>query len=95
MFKPLGFALIALLLGAAPIASAAPRLERVVILIRHGVRPPTKSADQLAKYSDQAWPGDADWGAAPGDLTPHGFIEIQHVGAALRAFYAGQGLAAT
>ena len=83
---------LTLALGSAAQADPALRLERVVIVMRHGVRPPTKSADQLARYSDQAWPGDADWGAAPGELTPHGAQEIQNVGKGLRAAYAQLGL---
>jgi len=75
-------------------ATAEPRLERVVILMRHGVRPPTKSAAALAPLADQAWPDDQAWGAAPGDLTPHGAAAIRLMGAQLRAYYAHQGLLA-
>ena len=75
-------------LGAAP----APRLERVFIVMRHGVRPPTKSAAAMASLADQPWPDDAAWRAAPGDLTPHGAAAIRLEAKALRGIYAGQGL---
>jgi 4-phytase/acid phosphatase len=75
-------------------AETAWRLERVVLVMRHGVRPPTQSAAALAKYSDGAWPSDTVWGAAPGDLTPHGAAAIQIFGRDLRKLYAGEGLIA-
>jgi len=82
--------LVAGLLNIA--AAPAPILERVVIVMRHGVRPPTKSAAELAPRSDQAWPGDAAWGAAPGELTPHGAAAIRLEAASIGRFYADQGL---
>ena len=88
-----------LILGAvvcAARAEAAPegsmKLERVVVVIRHGVRPPTKSAAELAPLSDQAWPDDRAWGAAPGELTPHGAQAIGKLAANVRDFYADRGL---
>jgi 4-phytase/acid phosphatase len=89
--------LIALLcLAAGPLqartAPPAPRLERVVILMRHGVRPPTKSAAALAPLADHTWPGDDAWGAAPGELTPHGVAAIRLQAARLRHAYADLGL---
>jgi len=70
-------------------------LERVVLVMRHGVRPPTKSAKSMASLSDSAWPDDTAWGAAPGELTPHGGLAIKKLGADLREFYADAGLVAT
>ncbi len=67
-------------------------LERVVVVMRHGVRPPTKGADALASLGDSPWPSEAQWGAAPGDLTPHGAAAIRLLGADLRRRYAGAGL---
>ena len=84
--------LIALLLGfsAVPaLAIAADHLERVVIVMRHGVRPPTKSAEQLAPLADKPWPGDDVWGAKPGELTPHGATAIRKLGVNLGRVYAG------
>lgn len=67
-------------------------LERVVVVMRHGVRPPTKSAAELAPLSDQAWPDDQAWGAAPGELTPHGAKAIGRLAANVRRFYADRSL---
>ncbi len=44
-------------------------LERVVIVMRHGVRPPTKAKPLPDGYTPRAWPA---WPVAPGWLTPHG-----------------------
>lgn len=77
---------------AAQSAPSAPQLERVVIVMRHGVRPPTKSAATLAPLSDKAWPDSAAWGAAPGELTPHGAAAIKIFAASLRNIYADAGL---
>ncbi|PRC95112.1 histidine-type phosphatase [Solimicrobium silvestre] len=67
-------------------------LERAVLVMRHGVRPPTKSAKAMAAWSDSSWPDDAAWGAAPGELTPHGAESIRKLGVDLRHFYASAGL---
>jgi len=69
-------------------------LERTVLFMRHGVRPPTKSAAELAPLSDQAWPNDQAWGAAPGELTPHGAQAIRSLGRDLRQHYLRAGLLA-
>jgi 4-phytase/acid phosphatase len=68
--------------NAAPMA--APVLERVVILERHGVRPPIPSNEALARYADQPWPA---WPVAPGELTPHGGETVRLVGRTLRQAY--------
>ena len=82
--KRLLFGLIALALAAQPVC-AAPVLERVLILERHGVRPPTKPPEAFAKYSAQPWP---QWPVAPGELTPHGAEGMRAMGAGLRVRYA-------
>jgi 4-phytase/acid phosphatase len=76
-------------------SASALKLDRVVILMRHGVRPPTKSAAALAPFADRPWPDDRAWGAAPGELTPHGAEAIRRLAAGIARFYAGQGLAAS
>ena len=43
-------------------------LERVVILMRHGIRPPTNAQPLPPEYTN-AWPR---WPVEPGLLTPHG-----------------------
>jgi 4-phytase/acid phosphatase len=67
------FLLVLPCLGAAaaptPSAGASEQLKFVVVVSRHGVRPPTVPVEELAQYSDQAWP---KWDVAPGMLTPHG-----------------------
>ncbi|HWE45342.1 MAG TPA: histidine-type phosphatase [Caulobacteraceae bacterium] len=75
---------------APAIAQAAPHLERVVIVLRHGVRPPTKPADQIAGLADKPWPGDDVWGVKPAELTAHGAAEIRKLGKDLRKTYADE-----
>ena len=53
---------------------SAPRLLKVVVLSRHGVRPPTQSPETLAAWSRRSWP---DWNTAPGNLTGRGASLIQ------------------
>lgn len=73
-----------------PVAAyAAPVLERVVILERHGVRSPTKPPDALAKYASQPWP---QWPVAPGELTSHGAEAMRAMGAGLRTRYVRLGV---
>jgi len=81
------------LLGAAAVDAGAGEpdadqngatLERVVLFMRHGVRPPTKSAAAMASQSDTVWPDEHVWGAAAGELTPHGTLAIRRLGTALR-----------
>ncbi|MEI9992591.1 MAG: histidine-type phosphatase [Rhizomicrobium sp.] len=81
-------AAVALLVGAAG-AQAAPVLERVVIVERHGVRSPTKPPEAYAAFAAQPWPA---WPAAPGELTDHGAEALHRIGAALREHYARTGL---
>jgi len=52
------------------IALASPlHVERIVILLRHGVRPPTHSPALPPAIAPNAWP---TWEVPDGDLTPHG-----------------------
>jgi 4-phytase/acid phosphatase len=82
----LALALAALIGG---VADAAPQLVRVVVVMRHGVRPPTQKNQDLRKYSDQDWPA---WPVDAGELTPHGGETVGLMGATLRAAYVKQGL---
>ena len=79
--------------AAAPARPPADTLtvDRVVVLMRHGVRPPTKNPAMPAKYAVDAWP---DWSVKPGWLTTHGARAIGALAAADRAFYARSGLIA-
>jgi 4-phytase/acid phosphatase len=77
-------ALVAALVFSAGAAEAAAHLDRVVVVMRHGVRPPTQTNEALAKYAAQPWP---DWPVAPGELTPHGGETVRLMGETLRAAY--------
>ena len=87
----------AILFSAALLSSSAigqtkgtsDKLERVVIVERHGVRPPTKAPEELAKFAEQPWP---QWSVPPGELTAHGAKAIALMGGALKAVYAKEGL---
>lgn len=68
---------------------AAPVLERVVMLMRHGVRPPTRPQVAPEGMADQAWPV---WATGFGELTPHGYDAMRLVGAWDRANWAARGL---
>lgn len=82
--------LTALVLAAATgPALAEPVLERVVLVQRHGVRPPTASNDKLNTLSAEAWPA---WPVAPGELTPRGFEQVRLVASTIRIHYALAGL---
>lgn len=54
-----------------PLATDAPlQLKRVVMLMRHSVRPPTRSYVIPEGYAADPWP---QWKVPAGYLTPHGF----------------------
>lgn len=64
-------------------------LQYVVVLSRHGVRPPLQSQADLNKFSALPWPA---WPVAPGILTPHGYGLLKLFGGWDRARFASQGL---
>lgn len=74
---------------AAPAAKPALKLERVVMLMRHSVRPPTKAAVTPPGYAAQPW---GKWSTEFGELTPHGAEGARLMGVYDRAFFAGRGL---
>jgi 4-phytase/acid phosphatase len=78
-------------LWAAGAAAAQPALkvEAVVRLVRHGVRPPTKDPAMPTGVAADPWPS---WTVAPGFLTPHGAQAMRALGQADRAAYASAGL---
>jgi len=81
--------LTALVWAVASPVLAAPVLERVVLVQRHGVRPPTAANDKLNALSAEAWPA---WPVAPGELTPRGFEQVRLVATTIRLHYALAGL---
>ncbi len=85
--------LLALVLAAPVPAFAAPasdlKLERVVMLMRHGVRPPTKAQATPEGTTAQPW---SSWTTPYGDLTDHGAQGARLMGAYSRTFLASRGL---
>jgi 4-phytase/acid phosphatase len=75
--------------AAAPAATPELKLERVVMLMRHGIRPPTSAQPIPVKYSPMAWPR---WSVGPGLLTPRGAKGIALLAAADRAYFIDAGL---
>lgn len=69
--------------------ASAMRLEKVVMLQRHGLRSPTQTPEQLAPSATRPWP---DWGIGPGELTAHGAKLIGYLGAYFRTHYAALGV---
>ena len=64
-------------------------LRKAVLLMRHGVRPPT-STPKFQVYADAPFP--SDWGVPDGDLTVRGAALTSTVGLFDRIAYAVQGL---
>ncbi|KRG70436.1 hypothetical protein ABB29_06705 [Pseudoxanthomonas dokdonensis] len=65
------------------------RLERSVMLMRHGVRPPTKAKVAPANMHDKPWP---TWSVDYGELTPHGYAAVRLLGQWDRGYWAQRGL---
>lgn len=66
-----------------------PKLLKVVVLSRHGVRSPTQSPETLATWSSRSWP---EWNVSPGCLTERGAALIQAEWTGLRQSLAFNGL---
>lgn len=80
------------LLAAPWSAAAVPTHERVVqaiVLIRHGIRAPTKSPEALAVHAARPWPA---WPVPPGQLTSHGAALMRSLGHWYAARFAAIGL---
>ena len=73
--------------------AAAPdaHLELVIVLSRHGVRPPLTAPGDLDKFSASPWP---KWDVAPGILTAHGYQLMKMFGTWDRTKFVGEGLLA-
>jgi 4-phytase/acid phosphatase len=79
-------ATLAMLAAVAMPAVAAPlAVERVAILMRHGVRPPTKDPSMPAGVAAEAWP---TWDTKPGYLTSRGAKAVETLGRADRTVFA-------
>lgn len=78
--------LMAVALGAAaPAPTPGLTVERVVLLMRHGVRPPTKSQPMPEGVAVDPWPS---WSVKPGYLTQRGAAAVKLVGTFDRAAWA-------
>lgn len=80
--------------ASAPSATpAAPeaglKLERVVMLMRHGVRPPTRAVVAPPGVADSEWPS---WPVEIGLLTPHGYDAVRLLGEWDRSNWVERGL---
>ncbi|MFT4257876.1 MAG: histidine-type phosphatase [Pseudoxanthomonas sp.] len=76
----------------AAVTAVAPtelKLERVVMLMRHGVRPPTKAKVTPDGVADKPWP---KWPVDFGELTPHGYDAVKLLGAWDRQSWTDRGL---
>ena len=70
-------ALIAAAGAEAKPAATGVTVERIVLLMRHGVRPPTKAQPMPVGIAVDAWPA---WPVKPGYLTPHGARAVTLLG---------------
>ncbi|HRN61142.1 MAG TPA: histidine-type phosphatase [Luteimonas sp.] len=75
--------------ASAPAGGDSLQLDRVVLLMRHGVRPPTRMPPIAEGLSRQPWAG---WDAEPGHLTAHGYAGTVLVGRWSRGALAHRGL---
>lgn len=82
-------ALVAL---ASASAAAAPRVERVVIVMRHGIRAPIMGEAPEGTLTGAPWP---TWPVPPEHLTPHGARTLEILGRSDRAWFAKLGVLPT
>jgi len=75
----------------APPQTPPAELKFVLILSRHGIRPPLQPTSTLNQFSTNPWP---EWEVPLGELTPHGAIAMQQMGQYLRLRYVEDGLLA-
>lgn len=86
---------LALGLAAAPLVAGEPalppgmKIDRIVVLMRHGVRPPTKMPAMPAGIASEEWPR---WGVPPGHLTHRGAAAVRIVAAYDRKLWQAGGL---
>ena len=70
--------------AARPQAPAGLRVDRVVVVMRHGIRPPTKAQPMPQGVARDPWPS---WPVAPGWLTPHGAVAVEAIASSDRAVF--------
>jgi 4-phytase/acid phosphatase len=87
------FIVLAALLIQPPVALTATDnrlvVERIVVVMRHGIRPPIESPPMPITLAPGPWPA---WPVPSGYLTPHGAAAITLLGAYERQLFAGSGL---
>ena len=90
MKAPFACACLVMTLAIAPAALAADgdQVEKVVVLMRHGVRPATNTKD-ITPFAAEPWP---DFGVADGMLTPHGAEAAKKLGTWERGWLGARGL---
>ncbi|MGY4493620.1 4-phytase/acid phosphatase [Pseudomonas sp. TE3610] len=92
--KPFRALLLAMTLAATPLAHAEAlntqglRLDKVVLVMRHGIRPATDTPE-LDSWSAKPW---AKFAVADGLLTAHGYAATVLLGQWQRQYLQGQGL---
>ena len=72
-----------------PASTTGLKLERVVMLMRHGVRSPTRQQASPPGTNDKPWP---KWPVGDGELTQHGADAVRLVGTWDRDNWAARGL---
>ena len=72
-----------------PTPTQPAELKFVLIVSRHGIRPPLQPNSTLNQFAANAWP---EWEVPLGELTPHGAIAMQQMGQYLRLRYVEDGL---
>ena len=79
-----------------PLTAAAPfnlKMVKAVLLMRHGVRPPT-STPKFQVYSAAPLPTNGAWGAPDGNLTPNGAALVGALARVERSLYSAKGIIA-
>lgn len=83
--------LLVLIILPQPVFSAdsGARLEKIVVLSRHGVRAPTQPERILSSWSGKKWPV---WPVEAGDLTPRGAELVKSMWAAMKPGFIARGI---
>ena len=81
--------LLGVALACLPALAQSEEVAARIIVLRHGVRSPTSSPDELAPYATRPWTA---WPVAPGVLTEHGAKGISALGQRLARMLAADGL---